>query len=514
MGTGPPHHHAADRAVAGRGGERLLQRQHEAVVEGVALLGPVQHDVANVAVVFGQDKAHEAGMMADREPPESDRPNARTRARDRLKNAGGVLPRLAEARLRHREGERALRDALGDILAEGAVEIGFQPVVELATGAVVGWEALARGPEGTPLRRPDRLFAMARTAHRAEELDWLCQRRALQGALAAGPTQAQALFLNMEPDSTGFMPLELRTLFGQATAEVTVAVEVTERGSRDSPAALLGHVADMRAVGCAIALDDVGTEPGSLAMMAVLAPEVLKLDLEHLSSLPEGRMQEIVAAVHAQAADTGATLVFERIERPEQVELARSLGGRLGQGFLFGRRGPLDEAPEPPASRAVTPVWRPDPRDEAPYSLVVSRHAPRQGSWEEVAALGLELEEQARRPATRPSSSPPSGRTRNFTPETRERWAQIARGVAFCGVVGRDLATEPAPGVRGGRLSAADRLVGERSIAVVTPRFATVLAAHDLGPEEPPETRISYVLAPERDLATHAAAALISRIAG
>ena len=453
-------------------------------------------------------------MMADREPPEPERPNARTRAVDRLKNASGVLPRLAEARLRHREGDRALRAALGDILAEGAVEIGFQPLVELATRSVVGWEALARGPEGTPLRRPDRLFAVARTTHRVEELDWLCQRRALQGALAAGPSQAHALFLNMEPDSTGFMPLELRTLFGQATAEITVAVEVTERASRDSPAALLGHVADMRALGCAIALDDVGTEPGSLAMMAVLAPEVVKLDLEHLSSLPEERMGEIVDAVRAQAADTGATLVFERIERPEQVELAMTLGGRLGQGFLFGRRSPLEEAPEPPLSRIVTPVWRPDPRDEAPYALVASRHTPRQGSAQDVAALGRELEDEARRAGDEAVLVAAVGEDTNFTLDMRERWSRIARSVAFCGVVGRDLASEPAPGVRGGRLSAADRLVGERSIAVVTPRFATVLAAHDLGPEEPTETRLSYVLARDRDLATHAAAALISRIAG
>jgi EAL domain-containing protein (putative c-di-GMP-specific phosphodiesterase class I) len=453
-------------------------------------------------------------MMADREPPEPDRPSARTRAVDRLRNASGVLPRLAEARLRHREGERALRDALGDILAEGAIEIGFQPIVELSSRQVVGWEALARGPLNTPLRRPDRLFEIARAARRTEELDWLCQRRALNGVLAAGPSQRHALFLNMEPDSTGFMPLELRTLFGHATAEVTVAVEVTERATMDRPAALLGHVADMRALGCAIALDDVGTQPGSLAMMAVLAPEVVKLDLEHLSSLPEGRLDEIIVGVKAQAADTGATLGFERIERPEQVELAIALGGRLGQGFLFGRRGPLEEAPPAGDHRPVTPVWRPDPRDEAPYALVTPRHAPREAGLDEVRGLARALEEEARAAGDEAVLIAAVGEDANFTPWLRERYAGLARDVCFCGVVGRGLATEPALGVRGGPLSAADRLVGERSIAVVTPRFATVLAAHDLGPEEPPERRISYVVSRDRDLATAAAAALMSRIAG
>jgi hypothetical protein len=248
-------------------------------------------------------------------------------------------------------------------------------------------------------------------------------------------------------------------------------------------------------------------------MMAVLAPEVVKLDLEHLSSLPEGRLEEIVVAAQAQAADTGATLLFERIERPEQVELATSLGGRLGQGFLFGRRGPLENGPPAPDARAVTPLWRPDPRDEAPYALVTPRSDPLQGSPEQVAALARALEDEAREAGDEAVLIAAVGEDANFTPALRERYARLAEDVCFCGVVGRGLASEPAPGVRGGRLSPADRLVGERSVALVTPRFATVLAAHDLGPEEPEERRISYVLSRDRELATHAAAALMSRIA-
>ena len=79
-----------------------------------------------------------------------------------------------------------MRTELADILAEGAVEAGFQPVVELATGRVIGWEALARGPRGSALESPDQLFAAARAAGRLDELDWLCQRNALRAALDAG----------------------------------------------------------------------------------------------------------------------------------------------------------------------------------------------------------------------------------------------------------------------------------------------------------------------------------------
>lgn len=156
------------------------------------------------------------------------------------------------------------RTELADVLAEGAVEAGFQPVVELQTGRVVGWEALARGPRGSSLETPDRLFAAARSAGRVAELDWLCQRSALRAALAAGVRSPCVLFLNIEPDSAGFLPLDLRDLYARASAQMTVCVEVTERALTTRPGSLLGHVADMRAMGVAVALDDVGTDADTL----------------------------------------------------------------------------------------------------------------------------------------------------------------------------------------------------------------------------------------------------------
>jgi EAL domain-containing protein (putative c-di-GMP-specific phosphodiesterase class I) len=71
---------------------------------------------------------------------------------------------------------RRTREAVGDVLAHGGVEIGFQAVVDLVSQQPVGFEALARGPEGTELEAPGALFAAAREAGRLDELDWLCQR--------------------------------------------------------------------------------------------------------------------------------------------------------------------------------------------------------------------------------------------------------------------------------------------------------------------------------------------------
>jgi EAL domain-containing protein (putative c-di-GMP-specific phosphodiesterase class I) len=413
----------------------------------------------------------------------------------------------------HRDEARALRDAVGDVLGQGAVEVGFQPVVELGAREVVGWEGLTRGPRGTPLERPDRLFAAAREAGRLDELDWLCQRLALRGALAAGPETGHVLFLNVEPDTTGFMPLELRTLYGQATSQTTVAVEVTERALCERPAALLGHVADMRALGCAIALDDVGMGTGSLAMMALLAPEVIKLDLGHLRTQPPAEVAELLGAVAAQVDSTGATVVLERVERPEHVGVATALGARLGQGWLFGRRAPLHRAPLAPPRRAVRTRSRPDPRDMAPFALVAAARAPRVGGEALVAGVAREVEEQARAAGDQALLVAAFGEAQRFTPDLRERYAGLARDIAFCGAIGSDMATEPAPGVRGGCLDASDPLSHDLTVAVVTPRFAAAVAAHDLGPGEPEDRRMAFTLTHDRDAATSAAAALMSRIA-
>ena len=83
----------------------------------------------------------------------------------------------------------------------------YQPVVDLTTRAMVGVEALARGPAGSPFERPEELFAAARAAGRLREIDWLCRVSALRGALSAPLPPGQLLFVNIEPGVTdGFVP--------------------------------------------------------------------------------------------------------------------------------------------------------------------------------------------------------------------------------------------------------------------------------------------------------------------
>ena len=424
-----------------------------------------------------------------------------------------ILPALTAARLRHGDRERAIRDAVADVLAEGAVRIGFQPVVDLDSRAVVGWEALARGPQGTPLERPDRLFAAARAAGRLDELDWLCQRLALQAGLRAGLHGGQVLFLNVEPGASGFMPLELRTLYAQATAQMTVAIEVTERALTERPAALLGHVADMRKLGCAVALDDVGAEAASLAMLPVLAPDVIKLDLHVLLAADEHLFGEVAGTVSAHAERPGVTLLVERVEDDEEASMARAVGARLVQGWLYGRRGDLSTPVPAPGELVVRATAHADPRDRSPFALLTGDGAaPRVGSAALIRALAGRLVDLAERAGGHAMLLGSFGAGPGFGAGEADRWSRVAATLALCGAVGPGLGSEPARGVRGRSLPASDPAAREWAVAVVAPHFAAALSAHDLGEGEPPERRYAFVLTHDREMAVGCAASLMARL--
>ena len=109
-------------------------------------------------------------------------------------------------------------------------------------------------------------------------------------------------------------------------------MELTERALTEHPAELLGAVANLRRCGCGIALDDVGTDRRSLALMPFLRPNVIKLDLRLVQSRPTHEIAGVVTAVSAEAERSGATVLAEGVETEEQVLTALGMGAELGQG--------------------------------------------------------------------------------------------------------------------------------------------------------------------------------------
>ena len=123
------------------------------------------------------------------------------------------------------------------------------------------------------------------------------------------------------------MPPDLVKVFADADYRKRHVVrELTERSIADNPAGLLQAVEQARAQSVGIALDDVGIGPASLAIMPLIRPDVIKLDLSLIQQQTTPSVAGLANAVLAEAERTGAVILSEGIETEQHVSVARTLG--------------------------------------------------------------------------------------------------------------------------------------------------------------------------------------------
>ncbi len=256
------------------------------------------------------------------------------------------------------------------------IEPVFQPIVDLRDGSVVGYEALARGRNGDGPSSPSELFAAARELGKVGELDRACREAALASAQAAGLGAPFCLFINAD---AGALEDDVP---GTPLAGFTMVMEVSESSLTERPEPLLRALTELRRRGWGVALDDVGGDSRSLALMPVLYPDVIKLDLRLLRDREPHDIARIVTAVGAEAEQRLATVLAEGIDSDEQLAMARAVGATLGQGFLLGEPAPLPEVlPKPGRALRLTSSGG-APADAIPYQRVTNWRRPAQGSLE------------------------------------------------------------------------------------------------------------------------------------
>lgn len=400
---------------------------------------------------------------------------------------------------------------LEEIIAARSVTMVYQPVVELDTGEVVGWEALARGPQGSALEFPDRLFATAARLGRTTDLDHVCRAAAVEGAVAAGLGRKQELFINVEPESAGAeVPDFLVAAREQAQMLLRPTYEVTERAVTDKPAELVALVALYRERGWGVAFDDVGLDGRSIALMPLLRPDVIKLDMHFVQEPLTRERAHLVHAVMAEAERSGARVVAEGIETQEQVEAAKALGAGLGQGWYFGRPGPL----EPHADTLGTGRTRVvvESVGGTPFQHLSHRRPVRRGTKRQLLQMSFALEDVALALGGSAVLLSSFQEARFFSRTISERYTALAGDLAFVGVLAQGLGSTPAPGVHGAHLSPSDALRSEWDVVVLGPHFAGAFVANDLGDEgDDGLRRFDYIVTHNRDLVVGAATGLMQK---
>ncbi|PRY15348.1 EAL domain-containing protein [Kineococcus rhizosphaerae] len=240
------------------------------------------------------------------------------------------------------------------VLDEGAVRTVFQCVHDARTGRPVAVEAFVRGPQDSALASPAQLLRAAAGRGRLADLDRSAHEHAL-AAVAALPAP-WTVFLNSSVE--GVAP-------DLPEVAAHVIVDVDARTLLAQPGRALRLARRSRARGWGVALDGAGADLDVLALLPVLEPDVVKLDLRALARRTRDEVAGFAALVGAYAAATGALVLAEAVESADDLERAQSFGADLLQGWDVAPTGPLpsgapEALPRPDAPRPPVPGASPD----------------------------------------------------------------------------------------------------------------------------------------------------------
>ena len=204
-------------------------------------------------------------------------------------------------------------------------------------------------------------------------MDRECRAAALRQAHAASLAAPFALFLNADASA---LELDIPDL---PAGGPTLVMEITERALTERPDVVLRTLTQLRTRGWGVSLDDVGADSRSLAVMPLLYPDVIKLDLKLLAERDPGDVARVVTAVGAEAERRHVTVLAEGIDSEEQLAMARVAGATLGQGFLLGKPGPLPDRFPVPGRKLRLAGAGGDPSGPLPFARVTNWRRPVHG---------------------------------------------------------------------------------------------------------------------------------------
>jgi EAL domain-containing protein (putative c-di-GMP-specific phosphodiesterase class I) len=260
-------------------------------------------------------------------PPPADRASARLQ--------GAVLGALIAPDLEVEAGTQRARAELLRLIETKAFKPVHQPVVELASGAVVGYEALTRWDDGI---RPDLRFVDAHSLGIGVE----AETAVLVEALRIAPPLPPDTWLSVNASPAFVLSGALEdVLRGE---QRTIVVEVTEHDEVADYAKL--RAALQRCPNILVAIDDAGAGYASMRHVLDLEPGVIKLDINWVRHVDADVAREtLISAMVGFAAKMGPLVIAEGIETVEEYQTLLALGVTYGQGFLFSH--PVESADIP-----------------------------------------------------------------------------------------------------------------------------------------------------------------------
>ena len=248
---------------------------------------------------------------------------------------------------------RDLEQDLTRALQRDELFVEYQPLVDLDTRRVTGFEALVRWqhPE-RGLIEPGAFIPLAEETGQIVALGEQVLAKACAAAMTWQPVpetgSAPRVSVNVSPlqlSLPDFVATVQRALEDSRLAPDRLTLEVTESAVLSDFDAATRTLGQLKELGIRIALDNFGTGYSSMSYLHQLPIDVLKLDRSFVPDLAsDDRLRSIVGSLHQVARTLGLMVVAEGVEREEDVSILRSMGCQLGQGFHLGRPMPEDAA--------------------------------------------------------------------------------------------------------------------------------------------------------------------------
>ena len=236
----------------------------------------------------------------------------------------------------------------------------FQPVVEMHTGRLAGFEVLARW------RHPQLGLVLPKNFISLAEQNGLIgqlTQQILRKAFVSAPVLPEPLTLavNVSPAQLRdlYLPRQIREAAEQSGFPLKrLTVEITETGLLNNIERAQKITCELKAMGCGLALDDFGTGYSSLCHLQELPFDVLKVDRSFVISMTNTReSRKIVAAILGLGHSLGMRTVAEGVETEEQADMLLRLGCEMGQGWFYGHpltadriAGMVAAAPQTPST--------------------------------------------------------------------------------------------------------------------------------------------------------------------
>lgn len=249
--------------------------------------------------------------------------------------------------------ERALRQFrleawLPNAVANGEIQVYFQPIIDASGGGIAGFEALARWqhPELGWVPPPEFICAAIETGCIRELTLGMLRSasRAFIPYLKANSHPYLAVNVSVSDINTDDFPEHVAAILAEEGMPAErLVLEVTEDmllGDGGNAPQVLSR---LRALGLRIAIDDFGTGYSSMSYLSSFMVNIIKIDQSFVRNLANSPSdQKIVRAIVSMAADLELSVVTEGVETPEQLELLRQMGCELLQGYFYGRPQPAD----------------------------------------------------------------------------------------------------------------------------------------------------------------------------